>query len=208
MTISLAGSAVLAAAITVFALPSATASAAKAPNCQTGGRTVAASSQVRVFVTHRAAGDHASIDTWWACDVARRRLSVLDAGRTEDTGRKKGIASVAVTGRYVAYQQGTRFPGLGCDGRIVVFDALRRRVVQQTSRFSACAGPIVVTGRGDAAWISSEEMAPTAVFAVSRRHGTRQLDSSYGVDPASLRNEGVDGVSWVNGASRVFWTLR
>jgi hypothetical protein len=182
----------------------------KAPACLTGGKTEAADSQVRVLVTERTKSDgHSTVATWWACDIAHRKLHVLDSGGTTSNDSRKGIFHPAVNGRFVAYQQGLQSNVEGCTGDIVVFDALRGRVFQ-VARRPACAFKIVVTAQGDAAWSYFEPFGPTVIAALDRSHGVRELDRDDAVDGTSLQLDGpaagdptASVVSWLKGGEHV-----
>jgi hypothetical protein len=203
-------SAVACAAVVLAGAVDAQAATGKPPNCRTGGTTLAANTQVRVFMTSRAR-PRSTIQTWWACDLARKRLHVLDSGGTNERDQTKGIFSLALNGRFAAYQQGVVAPGSGCSVAVVVFDVKRGRVLHNVRTGSGpCARKIIVTPRGDAAWTSTEEGSPVSVFAVDRtRPAVRLLDSGPDIDPASLNLDGpiTDNpsayqVSWMNGGEK------
>jgi hypothetical protein len=165
-------------------------------SCRTGD-TVAASVEVRVFRL-AAFGVH-------ACRRPAGRPALL---ATESVGiAPSRVETVRIAGPFVAF---STWDAWKCTSWSVhVHDVRARRTVRSresvtTREANGCTSTtaivsLVLASSGAIAWTEAPGDAGTATVRALDDRGDRILDAGPDVDPASLRLDGADTVSWIRG---------
>jgi hypothetical protein len=177
-----------AASSTVAGAGETSSRASASSRCATQGTTIAANAGVRVYRIGPRDGY-----TAYACALRSGRRVALGPFDADQGGAR----AFRLAGRYVAYEEYTC--DRRCGGRIVVFDALRRRVARAipTPSFALAVTDLEVTPRGSVSWI--RQIAATQTEREVRRadaSGEAPLDRGPDIEPGSLARS----------SSRVYWT--
>lgn len=148
--------------------------AAAAPRCQTAGKTLMASSQVRVF---RSSG------LTYACWVRHRRVRRLGAGGDP---APHGSPQLAVAARWVAWTSADcGFDDSVCVFTVHVMDVRTGRRARSNLDGGDATTSLVLDRRGIPAWIEHDG-STTRVVARGRDGSRHVLDEDPRINPRSL----------------------